>query len=72
MSQDAIERIAFELECIRTILERYFVVPVVPSPPERKLGKEAISYLDESQVLELEEEELRQISRGLIPSDQND
>lgn len=65
---DPLERIAFELECIRELMERFMVVPSLPTPPEKLLGKEAITYFDEASAIAEEEEELRQISRGLIPT----
>lgn len=63
-----LEKIATELEFIRTLLERFIIIDPVPVPPEVKLGKESISYLNEQSIVELEEEELRQLSRGLNPN----
>lgn len=67
MSDANIVRIADELELIRAVLERAFPALPVPVPPERLLGSEAISYIEDDQLVELEEEELRQKMRGLIP-----
>ena len=68
MSSSELSRIAFELECIREILERALPPQALPVPPEKKFGKEAISYIDEETIVELEEEELRQTLRGVIPA----
>lgn len=69
---DSLERIASELEQIRYLLERFMPIDPIPSPPEKLLGKESITYLNESSIVELEEEELRQINRGLNPGLQDE
>lgn len=68
MSQDSLNRIADELEAIRNLLENFLVVPLPPSPPEKKLGAESIQYLSEDEIVEMEDEELRQTLLGRIPN----
>lgn len=67
-----LERIATALERIAEQLSLLLPLPSIPSPPERPLGKEAISYVDEDQLIELEEEEQRLISQGRIPTVNNE
>lgn len=72
MSANELERIGFELEQIRLILERAIPPPSIPMPLERKLGRESITYIDEDEFLEHENEEIRQTARGIIPNVETD
>ncbi len=67
MSSTELEKIGYELEQIRLILERAIPPAALPTPLEKKLGKEAITYFDEDIAVEFEAERDRQLERGLIP-----
>ena len=66
--EKALEEIACELREIRVILQALAPMPVLPNPPSKPYGKESISYVSEESLWAQEQEELRQIHRGLIPS----
>ena len=65
MTQPPLERIATSLEAIRVWLEAFAPLPTLPQPPEKPLGPEAISYIDEEALWQIEQEETRAKARGL-------
>lgn len=61
-----LSRIAEALEGILQHLALIAPPPSVPCPPDKPMGREAIQFIDEEQLWELEQEEQR--TTGNFPS----
>lgn len=60
-----LSRIAEALEGILQHLALIAPPPVVPCPPAKPMGRDAIQFIDEEQLWQLEQEELRKTGNFL-------
>jgi len=60
-----LERIAAALETIVQRLDEVLPPPILSNPPDRPFGADAVSYLDDEQLWQIEQEQTRLKERGL-------